>query len=116
MSELRKVSYTLTGDGAPVIRLECRTVQEAQQQRQVAGITYEQAKEAYFNTLETFIRSPKLKTTYSLTDRVVMWADCYIQCGACKRAWSIWFADNPIVDIDEWLVKVKEKIESGGWL
>lgn len=118
---IRRVSYTLKGTDAPVIHLECRTPEQAKQDYEMSnGCTYEQAVQHYCEALEEFIRndkpSPRLKIVYSLHDRARMWADAYIQCGSCKHKWNLWYAENPIDNVDEWLLKAKERIRNGSWV
>lgn len=125
MSEVRRVRYKLTGEGAPVIYLECRTIEEAREARRLATAhTSEEAIGKALEALRSFVSPDPTPTkirgrmiTIARQDKARLWSEAYIQCGPCKRAWQDWFAANPMGDDWEaWLDKAEATIRENGWV
>lgn len=125
MSEVRRVRYKLTGEGAPVIHLECRSIEEAKEARRLAtAMTSEEAIGKAIEALRSFVSpDPKPRSIrgrmmiLTRLDMAVLWSEAWIQCGPCKRAWQDWFAANPIGDDwAAWLDRAEKVIRENGWV
>lgn len=123
MTEIRRVSYTLTGEAAPVIHLECRSAEEARQAYMLAtAMSREEMIAAHIDSLRQFLTAPikpskRMGIVYTPSERVQIWAANYIQCGPCKRAWDEWFTSHPLGDdMDSWLADVEVALQQNLWL
>ena len=113
MSEIRRVSYSLTGEGVPVIHHECRTVEETRQAFMLAmAMTIEQAQEKMIAELASWL---EVSANYQKT--VDLWAAAYVRCGTCRNAWARWLADNPIGDDwRSWIELARARIVENQWV
>lgn len=117
MSEIRIVSYTLTGEGAPVVYHECRSVEATRAAYMPpTSMSRDEVIAAQLESLRQFVTAPakpskRLGIVYSPADMVELWAANYIQCGPCKRAWDAWYASHPLgEDLDAWLSLVEQAL------
>ncbi len=113
MSELRKVSYSLTGEGAPVVHLECLTIEDARQAYMLASAaTIEQAQEKMLNELVEWLEKSNNKQRTA-----ELWSMAFIKCGLCRHSWTQWFNKNPVGDDWRgWVESAKQQILIGQWI
>lgn len=115
MTEIRKVSYRLTGANAPVIHLDCRSLpaeQKVETIKKARDSSPEDWKEYVLLELKAWLQSSKDRNKTLKT-----WGEAFIRCGSCKHAWSTWLSSNPPSDpVSEWTDRAIEQITKNGWV
>lgn len=113
MTELRRVSYSLTGEGAPVVHLECLTMEQAREAYMLStAVTVESAQAKMLDELGEWLA---ISTNHKKT--VELWSHAFVRCGLCRHSWTRWLADNPVgEDWRSWLELARAKILENQWV
>ena len=115
MTAIKKVSYRLTGCGAPVIHINCRSLSEetaTETINKARDCSPEDWKEYVFSELKAWLQSSQDRNKTLDT-----WGEAFIRCGSCKQSWKTWLEKNPIIEpVSDWVEKASEEIRKNGWV
>jgi predicted ATPase len=114
MTEIKRVHYKLNGTESPVIHLDCRTIEEAQEANRIATSNcadVEQWKDKAFADLREWMDASK---DYRKT--IETWAAVYIRCGRCLTEWREWCEANQVGDITAWIDAASKVVTEKRWI